>query len=64
MPLKQRLELLSRSRDGGNWIIEDNYDSEFRFKDRPVPASMGLHLDAYIVYIGTFRRTFKMGNFN
>jgi len=56
MPLKQRLELLKWSREGSNWIIEDDYDSEFRFKGRPVPALMGLDPNANVVYIGTFSK--------
>lgn len=56
MPLKQRLEMLKWSRERGNWIIEDDYDSEFRFESRPVPALMGLDPNANVVYIGTFSK--------
>lgn len=38
------------------WIVEDDYDSEFRFKGRPIPALMGLDKDANVIYVGTFSK--------
>lgn len=40
----------------GSWIIEDDYDSEFRFGGRPVPALQGLDPDGRVIYIGTFSK--------
>jgi GntR family transcriptional regulator/MocR family aminotransferase len=38
MSLSRRLELLDFARSAAAWVIEDDYDSEFRYADRPLPA--------------------------
>ncbi|STS86852.1 transcriptional regulator GabR [Klebsiella variicola] len=45
----------------GSWIVEDDYDSEFRFSGQPIPALQGLVPDAPVVYIGTFSKTLYPG---
>ena len=57
MSLARRRELLERARSHGSWIVEDDYDSEFRFAGRPVPAMQGLETDAPVIYIGSFSKT-------
>ena len=52
----RRLALLSWAARSGAWIIEDDYDSEFRFSGHPVPALQGLDSDARVIYIGTFSK--------
>lgn len=52
----RRLALLSWAAHSGVWIIEDDYDSEFRFGGRPVPALQGLDPDGRVIYLGTFSK--------
>jgi GntR family transcriptional regulator / MocR family aminotransferase len=52
----RRLALLSWAARSGAWIIEDDYDSEFRFDGHPVPALQGLDADGRVLYIGTFSK--------
>lgn len=54
--LSRRLELLQLAYKTGAWIIEDDYDSEFRFKDRPLTAMQGLDEYNHVIYIGTFSK--------
>jgi GntR family transcriptional regulator/MocR family aminotransferase len=56
MPLERRLALLSLARASGAYIIEDDYDSEFRFEGRPVPALQGLDRTGCVLYTGTFNK--------
>ncbi len=57
MSLERRQRLLALARQHGSWIVEDDYDSEFRFSGQPIPALQGLIADAPVVYIGTFSKT-------
>ncbi|MES2530727.1 MAG: PLP-dependent aminotransferase family protein [Pseudomonadota bacterium] len=61
MSLARRRELLDIARAAGGWIVEDDYDSEFRFAGRPIPAMQGLEADAPVIYIGTFSKTLFPG---
>ena len=53
----RRQRLLALARNAGGWIVEDDYDSEFRFSGQPIPALQGLEADAPVIYIGTFSKT-------
>ncbi|OZI78421.1 PLP-dependent aminotransferase family protein [Bordetella genomosp. 2] len=53
----RRLALLERARQAGAWIIEDDYDSEFRHHGEPIPAMQGLAEDTPVLYAGTFSKT-------
>jgi Transcriptional regulators containing a DNA-binding HTH domain and an aminotransferase domain (MocR family) and their eukaryotic orthologs len=53
----RRLALLELARRTGAWIIEDDYDSEFRYSGEPVQAMRGMVRDAPVVYLGTFSKT-------
>jgi len=55
MSLPRRLALLEFARSAGAWVIEDDYDSEFRYLDRPLPALQGL-ADDCVIYAGTFSK--------
>lgn len=55
MSLARRLVLLEFARSAGAWVIEDDYDSEFRYVDRPLPALQGL-ADDCVIYTGTFSK--------
>lgn len=56
MSLARRLELLEWARQTGGWIIEDDYDGEFRYTGRPIPSLQGLDGDERVVYTGTFSK--------
>ncbi len=60
MPVGRRTELLSWASEGG-LIIEDDYDSEFRFDGRPLPSLQGLDKLGRVVYAGTFSRSLAPG---
>jgi len=57
LSVARRLELLERARQAGAWIIEDDYDSEFRHQGEPIAAMQGLLPDAPVLYVGTFSKT-------
>lgn len=61
MSLTRRKALLAYARAHGAWIVEDDYDSEFRFGNRPIPAMQGLEPHAPVIYIGTFSKTLFPG---
>ncbi len=56
MPLARRLELLSWAESASAYIVEDDYDSEFRFGGRPIPSLQGLGGAERVLYIGTFSK--------
>lgn len=57
MPIKRRMELLSWAYEKpGRYIIEDDYDSEFRYKGKPIPALQGNDLRGKVIYLGTFSK--------
>ncbi|MFB0712654.1 PLP-dependent aminotransferase family protein [Buttiauxella noackiae] len=57
MSLPRRQLLLSQAREFHSWIVEDDYDSEFRFSGQPIPSLQGLEEDSPVIYIGTFSKT-------
>lgn len=58
MPLKRRMELLRWSNEKeGRFIIEDDYDSEFRYKGKPIPALQGNDGTGKVIYLGTFSKS-------
>ena len=58
MPIRRRMELLRwASEEAGRFIIEDDYDSEFRYKGKPIPALQGYDADGKVIYIGTFSKS-------
>lgn len=59
MPLSRRLELLHWARDAGALVIEDDYDSEYRYVGRPLPALMSLDAGGRVIYSGTFSKVFS-----
>ncbi|TDG03550.1 PLP-dependent aminotransferase family protein [Paraburkholderia guartelaensis] len=56
MPLHRRLELLELARKHGVWILEDDYDSEFRYDSAPIASLQGLDSDGHVIYMGTFSK--------
>jgi len=59
MPLTRRLELLAWAKGTDAIVIEDDYDSEYRYVGRPLPALMSLDRDARVIYSGTFSKVFS-----
>lgn len=58
MPVSRRMQLLAWAAEKpGRLVIEDDYDSEFRYGSRPIPALQGLSDAGNVVYMGTFSRT-------
>ena len=57
LSLPRRLELLTWAQQAGAMIIEDDYDSEYRYVDRPIPALQGLEQSGSAIYVGTFSKT-------
>jgi GntR family transcriptional regulator/MocR family aminotransferase len=56
MGATRRLNLLNWAQREGTWIVEDDYDSEFRFDARPIASLQGLDVNARVIYIGTFSK--------
>ncbi|EFM12048.1 transcriptional regulator, GntR family with aminotransferase domain [Paenibacillus curdlanolyticus YK9] len=54
LAVAKRLKLLQWAADTGAYIIENDYDGEFRYAGRPIPALQGLDEQGSVVYIGTF----------
>ena len=58
MPLRRRLELLQWASEGEErYIIEDDHDSEFRYKGKPIPALQGSDSNGKVIYTGTFSKS-------
>lgn len=56
MSASRRLQLLHWAESNGSWIIEDDYDSEYRYEGMPVTSLQGLDRNSRVVYIGTFSK--------
>ncbi|MEM1047887.1 MAG: PLP-dependent aminotransferase family protein [Pseudomonadota bacterium] len=59
MPLARRLDFLDVARQTGSYIIEDDFDSEFRYSGRPIPAMAGLDEAGRVLYVGSFSKVFS-----
>lgn len=57
MPISRRMELMRWAARRNGYIIEDDYDSEFRWSGRPVPAMFGLDTSDRVIYMNTFSMT-------
>ena len=56
MSAARRLELLAWAREQRAWILEDDYDSEYRYAGHPLPCLQGLDDAQRVIYIGTFSK--------
>ena len=56
-PVSRRLELLDWARENGGYIIEDDYDSEFRFDAHPMSAMQSLDHSGRVIYMNSFSKT-------
>ena len=57
MTLARRLALLEWANRAGAWIIEDDYNSEYRYAGRPLASLQGLDVEGRVLYVGTFSKT-------
>ena len=57
MSLPRRLALLRWASAARAWVLEDDYDSEFRYGTRPIPCLHGLDEDSRVIYVGSFSKT-------
>jgi GntR family transcriptional regulator / MocR family aminotransferase len=56
MSATRRMLLLNWASRSGAWVIEDDYDSEYRFAGRPIAALQSLDTGARVIYVGTFNK--------
>lgn len=56
MSLQRRLALLAWAREAKAWILEDDYDNEFRYAGRPLAALRSLDQDGRVIYVGTLSK--------
>lgn len=57
LSIERRMSLIENAKIHGSWIIEDDYDSEFRRDGPPLPAMQGLSDNTPVIYLGTFSKT-------
>lgn len=56
LALEERVKLLDWARDNQLWIIEDDYESEYRYNSRPIPALQGMDTAGNVIYIGNLSK--------
>lgn len=56
MSASRRLRLIEWAQSCGAWIIEDDYDSEYRYESQPIASLQGLDPNSRVIYIGTFSK--------
>ena len=61
MSLARRHQLLSTARQHAAWVLEDDYDSEYRFSGPPISSLEGLDTDGRVLYMGTFSKVLYPG---
>jgi len=61
MSLARRLALLDWAERTGAWILEDDYDSEYRYEGAPFPSLQGQDAAGRVIYLGTFSKTVYPG---
>jgi GntR family transcriptional regulator/MocR family aminotransferase len=57
MSLQRRMQIIDYARRHDTWIVEDDYDSEFRYQGRALPAMQSLDSHGQILYVGSFSKT-------
>jgi len=61
MTMRRRLALIDWARRNDAWIVEDDYDSEFRYQGKPLPALKSLDRRDRVLYVGTFSKVLSPG---
>lgn len=60
MPINRRIQLLNWANESQQrYIIEDDYDSEFKYSGKPIPAMQGLDTNEKVIYMGAFSKSFS-----
>ena len=59
MSAGRRFQLLEWARQSSSWIVEDDYDSEYRYESMPIPSLQSLDPGGSVVYIGTFSKVLR-----
>jgi GntR family transcriptional regulator/MocR family aminotransferase len=59
MAPSRRLEFINWAKENNAWLVEDDYDSEFRYSGRPIPAMAGFDRLKRTIYIGSFSKIFS-----
>ena len=57
LSVSRRLALISKAREAGAWLIEDDYDGDFRHSGDPIASMQGLNEDTPVLYIGSYSKT-------
>lgn len=57
MSLERRFALLHAAQQAGAWVIEDDYDGEFFFGDRPLPTLKSVDTTGLVIHVGTFSKS-------
>jgi len=57
MSYTRRMALLNYANENQSWVLEDDYDSEFRYQGQPLPSLQGLDLNQRVIYLGTFSKS-------
>lgn len=57
MPISRRIELIKWAKETGGYVIEDDYDSEFRYEGKPIPSLQSLDSNGKVIYMGTFAKS-------
>lgn len=57
MPVGRRYELIRWAEENDSYILEDDYDAEFRYRGKPIPAMQGLDSNGRVIYFGSFSST-------
>lgn len=57
MPINKRLMLLQWAKERNGFIIEDDYDGEFRYQGNPIPSLQALDTNGNVIYLGTFSKS-------
>lgn len=61
MPLRRRSDLLTWAQDADAWILEEDYDSEFRYSGAPLAALQGIDPNQRVLYLGSFSKSIFSG---
>lgn len=61
LSLPRRMALLDWAAATGGWIVEDDYDSEFRYRGKPLPALKSLDRHGRVLFVGTFSKILSPG---
>jgi GntR family transcriptional regulator/MocR family aminotransferase len=58
MPISRRMQLLNWANEAtGRYLIEDDYDSEFKYSGKPIPALQGLDKNGKVIYMGSLSKS-------